>query len=128
MRRLFAESSIYWHASGFGEDEQRTPERFEHFGITVVEALAAGAVPIVYGAGGPAEIVQDGVHGYHWHDLDELMALTRRVATDVAERGRLSAAAEQRAPRLLHGPVRRRGADAAALTHPFSRALPALEE
>ena len=37
------------------------PDRFEHFGIAVVEAMAAGAVPIVYGAAGPAEIVRDGV-------------------------------------------------------------------
>jgi len=29
----------------------------------VVEAMAAGAVPVVFAAGGPAEIVEDGVTG-----------------------------------------------------------------
>ena len=58
VRRLFAEASIYWHGGGFGEDPHRHPERFEHFGITVVEAMAAGAVPIVFAAAGPPEIVE----------------------------------------------------------------------
>ncbi len=31
---LFAAASIYWHAGGLGEDPERHPERFEHFGIT----------------------------------------------------------------------------------------------
>ena len=73
VRRLLAEASIYWHAGGFGEDPERHPERFEHFGIAVVEAMAAGAVPLVFAAGGPAEIVQDGVNGCHWRTLDELV-------------------------------------------------------
>ncbi len=60
-------ASIYWHAGGLGEDPDRHPDRFEHFGITVVEAMAAGAVPLVFAAGGPAEIVEHGVNGFHWH-------------------------------------------------------------
>lgn len=97
VRELLGAASIYWHAGGFGEDERRHPQRFEHFGITVVEAMAAGAVPVVYGAAGPAEIVENGVNGYHWHDLAELVAITRRLAADPQERRRLSAAAVQRA-------------------------------
>jgi hypothetical protein len=30
-----------------GEDPERHPDRFEHFGITTVEAMSAGAVPVV---------------------------------------------------------------------------------
>ena len=67
--RLLAESSLFWHGAGFGEDEERHPDRFEHFGIAIVEAMAAGAVPIVYGAAGPAEIVRDGVEGRTWRTL-----------------------------------------------------------
>ena len=97
VRRLLAEASIYWHAGGFGEDPDRHPERFEHFGIAVVEAMAAGAVPLVFAAGGPAEIVQDGVNGYHWRTLDELITLTRRLIADPDLHRRLGAAAQQRA-------------------------------
>jgi glycosyltransferase involved in cell wall biosynthesis len=97
VRRLFAEATIYWHAAGYGEDQERNPERFEHFGITVVEAMAAGAIPLVFGAAGPAEIVEHGVNGYHWRTFDELVDLTRRLAADPFERGRLMAAGHQRA-------------------------------
>jgi len=60
---LFAKAGIFWHATGFGESEQRHPDRFEHFGISVVEAMSAGAVPVVFGKAGPAEIVRNGVSG-----------------------------------------------------------------
>jgi len=36
----------------------------EHFGITTVEAMAAGCVPLVYDSGGQAEIVSSGYNGY----------------------------------------------------------------
>ena len=65
-------------------------------GITVVEAMAAGAVPLVYGAGGPAEIVTHGANGCHWHDLSELASLTARLARDLAS-VKLAVSARQRA-------------------------------
>jgi hypothetical protein len=73
VRDTLATAGIFWHGGGFGEDPDLHPERFEHFGIAVVEAMAAGAVPVVFGAAGPAEIVRLGVDGYHWHTLDELV-------------------------------------------------------
>src|SRR3989344_5565207 len=42
--RLYGESSIYWHAAGFGETD---PTKMEHFGIAIVEAMAGGCVPVV---------------------------------------------------------------------------------
>ncbi len=97
VERLLAEASIYWHAAGFGEDEQQHPHRFEHFGISVVEAMAAGAVPVVFGRAGPLEIVRDGLDGIHWHTLDELSASTVDLVDDDTRRAELSAAAVERA-------------------------------
>ncbi|MGA0877941.1 MAG: glycosyltransferase [Ilumatobacteraceae bacterium] len=94
---LIARASIYWHAGGFGEDEQRHPDRFEHFGISVVEAMAAGAVPVVFGAAGPAEIVRHGVDGFHWRTLDELQDFTRRLIQDPDLRQRMATSARTRA-------------------------------
>jgi glycosyltransferase involved in cell wall biosynthesis len=94
---LFAGASIYWHAGGLGEDPERHPERFEHFGITVVEAMAAGAVPVVFAAAGPQEIVTDGVHGFHWRTPEELVRRTRQLIDDPELRRRMSDAARQRA-------------------------------
>jgi glycosyltransferase involved in cell wall biosynthesis len=95
--RLLAEASLFWHGAGFGEDEERHPDRFEHFGIAVVEAMAAGAVPIVFGAAGPAEIVRDGVEGRTWRTLGELQAITAALAADPQRRSTFAADAARRA-------------------------------
>lgn len=75
---LLGSVSVYWHAQGFGEDEAVHPEAVEHFGISVVEAMAAGVLPVVYAAGGPVEIVGD--LGDSWHDVEELLAATDAIA------------------------------------------------
>lgn len=76
---LYAKAKIYWHASGFGEDIQRNPDRAEHFGISTVEAMSAGAVPIVINAGGQKEIVEDGVSGFVWNTKEELIEKTKKI-------------------------------------------------
>jgi glycosyltransferase involved in cell wall biosynthesis len=70
---------------------------FEHFGITTVEAMAAGCVPVVIDKAGQREIVRHGTDGYRWTTLAELEALTRMVAGDEPLRARLAAAAVERA-------------------------------
>ena len=97
VERLLGEASLYWHGAGLGEDDERHPERFEHFGISVVEAMAAGAVPLVFAAAGPAEIVRDGVDGVQWRTLDQLATASVELATDEARRAAMSAAAVERA-------------------------------
>ena len=97
VRETLAAASIFWHGGGYGEDPNTHPERFEHFGIAVVEAMAAGAVPVVFGAAGPAEIVRHGVDGFHWHTPGELVSFTRELIGDPDRRARMSASAQQRA-------------------------------
>ena len=96
LRHLYAESDLYWHATGVGRDVESLPHVVEHFGISIVEAMSAGCIPVVFAAGGPATIVQDGVTGFHFHTLDELVALTRRLleAMPDTERESLRIAAE----------------------------------
>lgn len=97
--KLYGESAIYWHASGFGEDENREPGKFEHFGITTVEAMAAGCVPVVIGKGGQPEIVQSGVSGFLWDTTDELKAFTRQLMIDNQLRDAMSVRAVQESRR-----------------------------
>jgi glycosyltransferase involved in cell wall biosynthesis len=97
VEELLAGASLYWHGAGLGHDVERHPERFEHFGISVVEAMAAGAVPLVFGAAGPAEIVRHGVDGQHWHDLGALGAATAALAADPQRRAVMSQSAQMRA-------------------------------
>jgi len=94
---LYARASVFWHAAGLGEDVEDDPNRQEHFGISIVEAMSAGAVPVVLGQAGPAEVVQAGVNGRHFTDLDDLVAQTVELLSEPAEMARLSAAAVERA-------------------------------
>ena len=78
LGRLYAESACYWHGAGLEADREREPERFEHFGITIVEAMASGCIPFVPDHGGPAAIVTSGKNGWLYHTPEELTQLTRR--------------------------------------------------
>lgn len=97
LRRRYAAASVYWHATGLEEDEQRHPDRFEHFGITTVEAMSAGAVPVVIGAAGQREVVRDGVDGYWFTDRDGLVDRTRELVADPARMQGLATSARARA-------------------------------
>jgi len=76
LAALFKKASIFWHSAGLGEDEDSHPEKFEHFGITTVEAMSAGCIPVVIDKGGQKEIVKDGVDGFFFKDLEELSKIT----------------------------------------------------
>lgn len=69
---FYEKAKIYWHGAGFGENLEQNPERVEHFGISTVEAMTHGAVPVVINAGGQKEIVTDGKDGYLWGTLSQL--------------------------------------------------------
>jgi glycosyltransferase involved in cell wall biosynthesis len=102
LTELFAAASVFWHAAGFGEDLDTHPDRFEHFGISVVEAMSAGAVPVVYEHGGPAAIVRDAGCGEVFSTVDELATATLALVRDDARRERLAAAARARAEEFAY--------------------------
>ncbi len=90
LRKKYSEAKIYWHAAGFGEDLEANPERAEHFGMTTVEAMASGVVPIVFAGGGQTEIVLPERNGFTWKTLKELAEKTLLVANDDKLRSKLS--------------------------------------
>lgn len=59
VKDILARSKIYVHCT-----------ENEHFGITIVEAMAAGCVPVVHNSGGPREIVTEDV-GYRWLSIEQ---------------------------------------------------------
>jgi len=85
---LFARSHIFWHASGMDEDEKIHPEKFEHFGITTVEAMAAGCIPVVISKGGQKEIINDRHNGFlfdSWNGLKNITLSIIRGEVDTEE-------------------------------------------
>ncbi len=79
LAELFSKALIFWHASGMGENETRHPEKFEHFGITTVEAMASGCIPVVINKGGQVEIIKDGYNGFLFESWEQMRAVTLKI-------------------------------------------------
>ena len=97
LKSLFERSKIFWHAAGYHNHHESTPELEEHFGIATVEAMAAGCVPVVANRGGQREIVEHGVSGFLWETTDDLRKYTTLLAHDEGRRATMSEAARLRA-------------------------------
>jgi glycosyltransferase involved in cell wall biosynthesis len=76
---LMESSSIYWHGAGFEVDPRLYPERCEHFGISLVEAMGSRLIPVVVGNGGPDEIVQFGINGFKYQSVEGLVRRTSLI-------------------------------------------------
>ena len=73
---LYQNSSIYWHAAGYGVDEKTNPENTEHFGISIVEAMSYGCVVFAPQKGGIKEIINNQKNGYFYETFKELASKT----------------------------------------------------
>ena len=78
---IFSRAYIFWHGAGMGEDEKRHPEKFEHFGITTVEAMASGCIPVVINKGGQTEIIENGKDGFLFESWDGLKKITLKICS-----------------------------------------------
>ncbi len=97
LKDLYGRAKFYWSASGFGVNGNIHPERLEHFGIAVVEAMSAGAVPFVFNGGGSPEIIDNGENGFLWKGTSELIRKARSLSGNKKEIRRISQLARQRA-------------------------------
>jgi glycosyltransferase involved in cell wall biosynthesis len=93
----YARAKIYWHATGYGVDASLNPQAVEHLGLTTVEAMAAGAVPVVINKGGQPEIVSQAFNGLLWNNQRELIKATLSLIKDESLRQKLARHAHQRA-------------------------------
>ncbi|MDP3130057.1 MAG: glycosyltransferase family 4 protein [Bacillota bacterium] len=97
---LFASAKIFWHCMGLDVDDRADPLNVEHFGISTVEAMSAGAVPIVMDKGGQREIVEEGADGFLWKDPGKLVSDTARLIADPALMDSLSRAAREKSTKF----------------------------
>jgi glycosyltransferase involved in cell wall biosynthesis len=95
VEQLLSTAAIFWSATGYGERDDQ-PWAAEHFGMTTVEAMAGGCVPVVIDKAGQREIITPGIDGFRWSTPQELMRQTEQVAADGVMRARMSTAATAR--------------------------------
>lgn len=72
LQQLYHTSLVYWHFTGYGVDENSTPQNVEHLGITPLEAMASGCITYCYNAGGPKEIINNGKNGFLFDNHEDL--------------------------------------------------------
>lgn len=89
LKELYGKAKIFWSASGFGVNEVKNPQFTEHFGMTVVEAMSAGCVPIIINVGGHKEIIENDVSGFLWDNRDGLIKNTKRLLTEKGLTGKI---------------------------------------
>ncbi len=100
LQNLYGEAKIYWHAAGFGVNEEKSPEKVEHFGIGTVEAMAAGCVPVVCAKGGQKEIVDQALDGFLWQKKKELLKYTRELMINEGLRSKLARRGQQKSKKF----------------------------
>lgn len=59
LKEAYSISRFFWHAAGYKINEVECPEQVEHFGMTTVEAISSGCIPLVVNRGGQSEILND---------------------------------------------------------------------
>lgn len=85
VKSYYSIAKIYWHATGYSVDEYINPMLVEHFGISTIEAMSSGAVPIVINKGGQKELIEHGVNGFLWNELEALEERTLACITGTAD-------------------------------------------
>jgi GT2 family glycosyltransferase/glycosyltransferase involved in cell wall biosynthesis len=75
LEQELAEADIYLHCAGYDVAVAAQPQCVEHFGISLVEAIAAGCYPLAYHAGGPIEIIERAGVGKTYGSITEAAAV-----------------------------------------------------
>lgn len=75
----YQRSSLYWHATGYRVCEEDEPQKVEHFGISTVEAMAAGNVPVVIAKGGQKEVIGKDFLNWSWLTQRECIKKTKQL-------------------------------------------------
>ncbi len=96
----YRRSSIYWHATGYRVNPIKHPEKVEHFGISTVEAMAAGNAPVVIGKGGQLEILNKNLRKWSWLTQRDCIKKTRKVVKDDSLRLSLQRQAQKQAAKF----------------------------
>ncbi len=97
LQELYGKAKVFWSAAGYGENQAKSPQRMEHFGMTVVESMSAGAVPVVFNGGGFPEIVVSHENGFLWNEPQELITVTQNLIDEKQELSSMSKVAKESA-------------------------------
>ncbi len=79
LKQLYQTSSLFWHAAGYGVNETTAPRQVEHFGMSTIEAMSYGLIPLVVPKGGLKEIITDKQNGFFFSSPDDLARISQEI-------------------------------------------------
>jgi len=97
LEQWYRRASLYWHATGYQVDERSHPQLVEHFGITTLEAMAYGCVPVVINKGGQREIMAGRLSQLLWTDPAQAIELTAQLIREPKLKQEMTNLARRRA-------------------------------
>lgn len=77
--KLLDEADYYIHSTGFLENELLHPYRFEHFGISLIEAIHRNCIPIIMKGGYPSYYIKNNVNGYVFQTIEQLFNIFKKI-------------------------------------------------
>ena len=82
---ILKKSLLFWHMTGVDQpsDDTADPASLEHFGISIVEAMWYGCIPIVLNRGGPVEIVEHGKSGFVAPSVDGFVQYSLSILSHI---------------------------------------------
>jgi glycosyltransferase involved in cell wall biosynthesis len=86
LLELYRDAEIYWHAAGFGLNEDRQADGVEHLGITPLQGMAAGAIVFCHNSGGPRRYIHSGENGFLYNSVNELVEQTASLEKKTEEK------------------------------------------
>lgn len=101
LNDIYKQSEIFIHAKGFHEDENLTPMKMEHFGMTTVEAMANGCIPIVINKAGQREIVDNNSNGFLWNELNQIDECLEKINNNIKLKNSLQFATIEKSKKFL---------------------------
>ncbi len=75
----YTRAAFFWHMTGVGVDEQKTPQAAPPSGLPAARAMTAGAIPLVFHAGAMAETVHHMKDGFLVSSPAELILTTAEL-------------------------------------------------
>ena len=79
IKRVLKEAKVFWHLTGIDTLETDDPASTEHFGISIVEAMTEGCIPIATNRGGPIDIITNNTNGFLANTLNDYVSFTRLI-------------------------------------------------